>query len=74
MPRYIGERRGEMYYRRDGKWHHCLDNGRCFNSVESARRDFNEVYREPPGYSFASLLFAFLIISLFMQFLGGILW
>lgn len=52
MPRYIGERRGEIYYQRDGKWHHCRDNGRCFDSLESAQRDFNKVCPKAPADDF----------------------
>ena len=66
MPRYIGERRGEMYYMCDGKWHHCRDNGRCFNTLEDAKRDFDNVC---PSYGGAGCgaLFIFLIGVLFLK-------
>jgi hypothetical protein len=72
MPRYIGERRGEMYYKRDGKWHHCRDNGRCFDSMESAQRDFNKVCPKAPADDFLAVLFVFLVISLCLKLIGGV--
>ena len=73
MPRYFGERRGEMYYQRDGKWHHCRDNGRCFDTLEDAQQDFDKVY---PKHNIAETLsaglFIFLLIILFLKFAGGI--
>ncbi len=72
MARYIGERRGEMYYQRDGKWHHCRDNGRCFDSLEAAQRDFDKVCPKAPGDAFFGALFIFLVVVLFMKLFGGI--
>jgi hypothetical protein len=73
MPKYFGERRGELYYQRDGKWHHCRDNGRSFDTLEDARRDFDKVY--PKNYIGDTLLgglFVFLVIILFLKFAVGI--
>lgn len=72
MARHIGERRGEMYYQRDGKWHHCRDNGRCFNSLEAAQRDFDKVCPKAPGDAFLGALFIFLVAVLFMKLAAGI--
>lgn len=72
MARYIGERRGEMYYQRDGKWHHCRDNGRCFDSLEAAQRDFDKVCPKAHGDAFLGALFIFLVASLFMKLFGGL--
>ena len=73
MARYIGERRGEMYYQRDGKWHHCRDNGRCFNSIEAAKEDFNKVYpKNIIGDTLFGGLFVFLVIILFLKLAVGI--
>lgn len=73
MARYIGERRGEMYYQRDGKWHHCRDNGRCFDSLEAAQRDFDKVFPKAPLVdSFFGALFIFLVVVLFMKIAAGI--
>ena len=74
MPRYIGERRGEMYYRRDGKWHHCLNNETGFDSLEDAHKDFDRIF---PTCSFTDtifgLLFAFLMTMLSLKLFGRIL-
>jgi len=74
MPRYIGERRGEMYYRRNGKWHHCRDNGREFDSLEDAQKDFDTNF---PSWNFTDdllgLLFAFLMTMLAVKLFGGML-
>ena len=72
MARYIGERRGEMYYQRDGKWHHCRDNGRCFDSSEDAQRDFDKVCPKAPGDAFFGALFIFLVCSLVLKLAAGI--
>lgn len=73
MARYIGERRGEMYYQRDGKWHHCRDNGRCFNTIEDAKRDFDKVYpKNPIVDTIFGGLFVFLVVCLFLKFAAGI--
>jgi hypothetical protein len=72
MPRYFGERRGEMYYRRDGKWHHCRDNGRCFDTLEDARRDFDKVCPKAPGAAFLGALFIFLVGVLFLKLAAGL--
>lgn len=71
MPRYIGELRGEMYYRRDGKWHHCRDNGRCFDSLDAAQRDFGKVCPKAPGDAFFGALFIFLVCILFLKLAAG---
>ena len=73
MARYIGERRGEMYYQRDGKWHHCRDNGRCFDSLEAAQRDFDKVYPKAPLVdAFFGALFIFLVCVLFLKLAAGL--
>lgn len=73
MPRYIGERHREMYYQRDGKWHHLRDNGRCFDTLEDARRDFDKVFPKAPGDAFFGALFNFLVAVVFLRLAVGAL-
>ena len=73
MPRYFGERRGEMYYQRDGKWHHCRDNGRCFDTLEDARRDFDKVFpKNNIAETLLAGLFIFLLACFFLKLAAGI--
>lgn len=70
MPRYIGERHREMYYQRDGKWHHLRDNGRCFDTLEDARRDFDNVCPSLGGVGCGALLI-FLVGVLLLKMAAG---
>lgn len=41
MPIYVGEGHGETYRQQpNGKWRHGLSNGREFDSLEEAKRDY----------------------------------
>lgn len=73
MPRYFGERRGEMYYQRDGKWHHCRDNGRSFDTLEEAQRDFDKEYpKDNIGDAVLGGMFIFLLTILVLKFAAAI--
>lgn len=73
MPKYIGERRGEMYYQRDGKWHHCRDHEHSFDTLVDAQRDFDKNYpKNNIGDTLLGGLFIFLLVCLFMKFAAGI--
>lgn len=48
MPRYYGEGPREVYWERDGKWYHLLGNGKAFDTLEAAERDYER--KRPIGF------------------------
>jgi hypothetical protein len=62
-----------MYYQRDGKWHHCRDKGRCFDTLEDARRDFDKVFpKNNIAETLLAGLFIFLLACFFLKLAAGI--
>lgn len=60
MPIYVGDGRHETYRQQpNGKWRHGLSNGREFDSLEEAKRDYAS--RNPGGGDAFSVVLFILI-------------